>query len=252
MDTPKVIFETVHGSTAFGLAREGSDVDVKGIVIGPASWYVGFIGGPEQIDLSPDHVRYDIRKFMRLATAANPTVLELLFTRPEHHLVVTAAGQRLLDAREQFLSRRVADRFGGYAQGQLKRINIHRGWLLDPPSESDDRWRHYETWRANRNPNRSELEARHGYDTKHAMHLIRIQRMAVEIISTGEVNVHRPDREELLAIRDGALTFTDLLTEVENLSSQLAAATATSPLPPEPDEAALNDLCTQLVQDQLE
>jgi hypothetical protein len=251
MDAPTVIFETVHGSTAFGLAREGSDVDVKGIVIGPAAWYLGFIGGPEQVDLSPDHVRYDIRKFVRLAAAANPTVLELLFTRPQEHLTVTAAGKRLLDAREQFLSRRVADRFDGYAQGQLKRINIHRGWLLDPPSPSDDRWHHYETWRTHRNPSRSALEAQHGYDTKHAMHLIRIQRMAVEIVSTGVVNVHRADRDELLAIRDGAFTFGEFLEQVEALSAELAAAITISPLPLEPDAAALDELCTQLVLEHL-
>lgn len=29
---PRMIFETVHGSTAYGLARRDSDIDLKGIV----------------------------------------------------------------------------------------------------------------------------------------------------------------------------------------------------------------------------
>lgn len=130
---PVVVFEAVHGSTAFGLARDGSDVDLKGIVIGPPAWYLGWRGSPEQVDLSPDHVRYEIRKFFRLAADANPTVLELLWTRPEEHRVVTTAGERLPSARDAFLSLRVADRFGRYTLAQLKRIRTHRAWLLSPP-----------------------------------------------------------------------------------------------------------------------
>ena len=129
----------MHGSNAYGLARAGSDVDVKGVIIGPAAWYFGWTGGPEQIDLSPDHVRYEIRKFFRLAVAANPTVLELLWTRPEDHRMVSLTGERLLAVRETFLSRRVAERFGRYALAQLKRIRTHRTWLLSAPSSAPTR-----------------------------------------------------------------------------------------------------------------
>jgi len=45
------------------------------------------------------------------------------------------------------------------------------------------------------------LEAKFGFDTKHAMHLIRLLRMAREILETGVVHVKRPDAEELSAIR---------------------------------------------------
>lgn len=115
---PILIFETIHGSTAFGLDRDGSDVDLKGIVIGPSAWYVGWRGGPEQVDLSPDHVRYELRKFFRLATDANPTALEMLFVDPGHYRTVTTAGLRLIEARDLFVSRRIADRFGRYAVSQ--------------------------------------------------------------------------------------------------------------------------------------
>jgi uncharacterized protein len=136
---PTLIFETVHGSTAYGLARAGSDVDLKGIVVGPRSWYHGIDPAPEQIDLSPDHVRYELRKFLRLAADANPTVLELLFTDPQHHRTVNASGQLLLDNRALFLSKRIGERFGGYALAQLKRIRGHRSHLLAPPTHAPTR-----------------------------------------------------------------------------------------------------------------
>lgn len=54
----------------------------------------------------------------------------------------------------------------------------------------------------------------HG-NTKHAMHLVRLMRMAEEILSTGEVLVKRPDAKELLDIRGGAWPLEDLLKWAE-------------------------------------
>ena len=67
-----MIYETVHGSHAYGLARAGSDLDLKGVIIGPRSWYLGWRPAPEQIQLTPDHVRYELRRFIHLAAEANP------------------------------------------------------------------------------------------------------------------------------------------------------------------------------------
>ena len=301
---PILIFETVHGSTAYGLARDGSDVDLKGIVIGPSAWYVGWRGGPEQVDLSPDHVRYELRKFFRLAADANPTALEMLFVDPAHQRTVTAAGLRLVEARDLFVSKRVADRFGRYAVSQLKRIRTHRGWLLDPPKSAPTRagfglpertvipadqlaaaqtlidagdlaaadvsanfldlldrekryknaqahWQRYHDWLHSRNPHRSAIEARFGYDTKHAMHLVRIQRMAFEVLSTCIVNVTRPDRDELLAVRDGAWTFDELAAHTEELATRIEAAAVDSSLPEQPDLDRLDTLCAELVMEHL-
>src|SRR6185436_7068494 len=68
-------------------------------------------------------------------------------------------------------------------------------------------WQHFVTWRAERNPQRAELETRYGYDTKHAMHLIRLLRMGEEVLSGKGVIVRRPDAADLRAIREGAWTY---------------------------------------------
>lgn len=139
-DSPGLlIYETTHGSQAYGLATPISDVDYKGVLVGPAAWYHGYLGGPEQVELNADHVRYEIRKYFRLAAAANPTVLELLWTDPSCHAVCTPIGERLLAARDRFLSLRVKDSFSGYAMSQLQRIRTHRKWVMNPPKKEPTR-----------------------------------------------------------------------------------------------------------------
>ncbi len=294
---PRILYETVHGSRAYGLARAGSDIDHKGIVAGPPAWYFGFRPAPEQIETGPDRVLFELRKFVRLAASGNPTLLEVLFTDPADHVVVAPGGARLLAERDAFLSRRVAESFGGYALAQLKRIRTHRRWLLSPPERPPTRaeyglpeqatlprdqigaaetllehgevdlppnflgllererryrgakkhWTQYQKWLRSRNPQRAALEARFGYDTKHALHLVRLLRMGVEILERGEVRVRRPDREELLAIRDGAWTYDELMSRALALGERVRAAAATSPLPAEPDEAKLDALCIDIL-----
>ncbi|MBI5443360.1 MAG: nucleotidyltransferase domain-containing protein [Deltaproteobacteria bacterium] len=301
---PTLIYETVHGSRAYGLGRPDSDEDLKGIIIGPASWYHGFRGGPEQFEISPDHVRYEVRKFFRLAAGANPTVLELLWTEADDVRVLAAAGKRLVDARDQFLSKRVASSFGRYALAQLKRIQTHRRWLLSPPKAEPTRsafglpertlipgdqlgaaealiaqgrleeaeltpnfiavldrerryrqarteWEQYRNWQRTRNPTRAELEGRFGYDTKHAMHMVRLLRMGAEILSTRRVVVRRPDRDELLAIRAGAWSYDELMARAQELSQKVEHAAVDSVLPEEPDALALDAFCASLVEEVL-
>lgn len=69
----------------------------------------------------------------------------------------------------------------------------------------------YWEWKKNRNKTRGELEEKFGYDTKHAMHLVRLLRMGVEALTTGEIIVKRPDAAELLEIRNGAWSYNKIV-----------------------------------------
>lgn len=121
------------GSHAYGMATPESDLDVRGVAIPPEKYFVGFLHTFEQAESrDPDLVIYDIRKFFRLAAGCNPSILDMLFTDPEDQLSVTSAGQKLIDHRHEFLSKNAYHRFTGYAFGQLKRINVHRRYLLHP------------------------------------------------------------------------------------------------------------------------
>lgn len=92
-------------------------------------------------------------------------------------------------------------------------------------------WASYQTWKAHRNPARAALERQHGYDTKHAMHLIRLMRMGLEALEIGDLRVRREDADELSAIRDGAMSFDELLAQADSLRSRMEAAARITSLP---------------------
>jgi predicted nucleotidyltransferase len=104
-------------------------------------------------------------------------------------------------------------------------------------------WESYENWQKTRNPARHKLEADHGYDTKHAMHLVRLMRMCREILVDGTVQVMRSDAQELLAIRNGAWTYDELISWADENQAEIDQLCGKSPLPKLPDRQALDTLC---------
>jgi predicted nucleotidyltransferase len=109
-------------------------------------------------------------------------------------------------------------------------------------------WDSYQAWQSERNPIRAELERKHGYDTKHAMHLVRLMRMGLEALEAGELRVRREDAAELTAIRDGALTFDELLEAATGLQRSMEQASATTQLPPDVLRNEVDDLLVALLQ----
>lgn len=85
----------------------------------------------------------------------------------------------------------------------------------DEYKNSKNTWKNYWKWKRERNETRHELEANFGYDTKHAMHIVRLMRMGEEILTTGKVNVFREDAQELLDIRRGKWSYEELLSWAE-------------------------------------
>lgn len=94
-------------------------------------------------------------------------------------------------------------------------------WNRDEFKVALEKWQQYWTWKKERNKVRSVLEEEHGYDTKHAMHLVRLLRMGVEALRDGEIYVRRPDAEELLSIRNGAWSYESLIAYAEDMDKQV-------------------------------
>lgn len=104
-------------------------------------------------------------------------------------------------------------------------------------------WAQYQTWLRERNPARAEMERKYAFDTKHGSHLWRLTKMAEEILLTGRVLVRRPDAEELMAIRNGAWTYEDLMERFAAQEVRVDEAAKASTLPKQPDRTALDALC---------
>jgi uncharacterized protein len=109
-------------------------------------------------------------------------------------------------------------------------------------------WQQYRAWKVTRNIGRSALEAEHGYDTKHASHLVRLTRMCRELLETGKVNVRRPDAEELLFIRNGGWTYEGLIEYSNREDAAMDELVKTSKLPHAPDRERLDELCLEIIK----
>lgn len=114
-------------------------------------------------------------------------------------------------------------------------------------------WEQFQKWKEERNEARAELEAKHGYDTKHAAHLVRLMRMCREILTEGVVRVRRPDAEELLAIRRGAWSYEQVVEFAEREDAELEEIyqRRESPLPREPDRVLLDSYCRRFMANHL-
>jgi len=111
------------------------------------------------------------------------------------------------------------------------------------------KWNQYLEWKRKRNPERAKLEEKYGYDCKHAMHLVRLLRMGVEILSEGKVEVLRSDREELLKIRRGEWEYDRLVEYAENLEGQLDELYEKSPLRKAPDIKKIDKLLIEITEE---
>jgi uncharacterized protein len=140
----------LSGSHAYGLSRPGSDLDYRGIFIATKPYYLGFneieqfdrgwdteSGIFDWLDNEKDTVIYELKKILSLLAAANPNILELLWLN--EYKFLTPTGRYLIDRRRMFLTKKVKHTYAGYALAQIKKIESHRKWLLDPPQNPPTR-----------------------------------------------------------------------------------------------------------------
>jgi uncharacterized protein len=230
---PNTILRGLVGSSVHGLVLQGTDDrDEMGVRLEPRRYVVGFgqfehwvyrtaaereqdPGARSQAgDL--DLTIYSLRKWARLALQGNPTVLLLLYLPDDALVVRTATGERLQRLAASFASRQAGRRFLGYLEAQRQRLVGERGQL---------------------DIHRTQLVEQFGYDTKYAMHMLRLGYQGVEFLETGRLRlpIGDPVRSHLMDVRRGQSTLADVLSECQELESRLTDLLNSSPLPAEPD-----------------
>jgi hypothetical protein len=238
------VLRTQVGSGVHGTAVSGQDDrDEMGICLEPPEFVTGLARVPRGLDDADwvgfeqyerhtvwdapggianrsgagdlDVVIYSARKWCRLALDGNPTVLLVLFVPDEEVLWRTEEGAELVDNAHRFVSKRAGARFIGYLRSQkaamIGEVGAHT--------------------------NRPELVAIHGYDTKYAMHALRLGLQGVELLSTSRISLPVPesDREYLRSIRRGEVALAEVVEAVERAEQQLIDLAETSTVPDEPD-----------------
>lgn len=212
MSQPKILNEilrTLVGSQAHGTSVGTDDRDEMGVYLGTPrqllgmdpskesdTWRTkpeGVRSGPGDVDL----MRYSLHKFMRLATAGNPSIIVPLFVSSEHVLIDTHIGQELRALAPSIVSRNAGFRFLGYLDSQRERMTGGG--------------------RQSRVPNRPELVEKYGFDTKYAGHAVRLGMQGFELMTTGKLTLPMPPahRDVVLSVRNGALNFEAALAVVD-------------------------------------
>lgn len=219
MKPNNIVLEGVTGSTAYGLATENSDVDIKGVYLLPTKKILSIGFNPEKTTKDgndPDWVYHEVGKFMKLVISGNPTVTELLYLTD--YTLLSPVGEDLIANRSAFLSTpSVMNAYRGYAFSQAKRLN-----------------------------NRTE-QGMDGYDSslknrfaKHTRHCFRLLMQARQLLETGtlDVRVTPEQREYLFAM--GEKTASEVVDEFMRQDAEFE--NVKSVLPDQPDYDTLNEV----------
>jgi len=235
------ILRSVVGSTVHGLGIEGQDDrDEMGVYIEPPERVLGLQrldhyirrDQPEGVRSQPgdlDLTLYSLRKFVGLAAAGNPSILLLFFAKP---LYLNGFGQRLINATKLFASRAAGPRFLGYLQQQRERLLGVRGQMR---------------------VTRLDLIEKYGYDTKYAMHMVRLGFQGREFLTHGTITlgVGGPTVEMAYCrkVREGKVELAEVVEVTESLERDIMELLKTSPLPRIPDFRAIDGLLVEMYLD---
>ena len=271
------IYVVRSGSYSYGLNTPESDVDIRGVFIPDKEYLLGNKRIEQYGPTSDDQVYYALAKFIHLATNCNPNIIELLYVQDKDILFSNDFGRKLRENRELFLSKKANHTFLGYSHAQISRMENHRKWLVNPVSEPnrDDYWtikgvvtregkvqhevfdekayrgdvreyNSYKTWRKNRNKKRKIMEDLVGYDVKFGYHLLRLMYEGLEVLDEGTITLPRPERELLKRIRDGKISYEEIMERFKKKEKQMEESYKTSELPHSPDFDKIDNLLIEL------
>lgn len=248
MTVDGVLLSGIVGSTAYGLAHEGSDIDRLGVFAAPTVSLHGLHRPKEShVTKDPDVTLHEAAKWCRLALGGNPTASELVWLPDELYEVRTPLGDELIGIRSAFLSaERVRNAYLGYATQQFRRLQTAEpdasadadagaGMVAKADAGTDSGADADADADADAAPTgRARARAR---TAKHARHLARLCLQGYELYATGRLTLRLADPEECRRfgerVADDPAVALALVREYESLFDRTRSV-----LPEQPDEAA--------------
>lgn len=207
---PELLY--LSGSRLYGTNKEDSDYDYRGVVFPKITHILGLgavLNRFEQFDLTKTHncVLFNIQKAFKLWIENNPNAIEALYIPKQFIIYQSGIYKEVREHRHLFLSQKAFHTFRGYAHAQKNR--------LDKLNED-----------INQNKKRLDDFYNLGYDSKQAMHCLRLQRQCLEILNKHHFNVNREeiDAEFLKEVRVGKFTKTEILEMIDKLDLELVEA----------------------------
>jgi predicted nucleotidyltransferase len=236
-DLPQNLIHLFVGGSELHGAKVGQtdDTDLYGVYIEapeqalglhPSEHFVWSTAGDERRN-GPDDVDvtlYSLRKWAGMAAKGNATALHFLFAEPKE--VAPDTWKKIQAQREVFLSRGSATQFLGFADDQFKRLTGEKG--------------------RGKKGQRPEYIGKFGYDTKAAMHGLRLLYECLELMAHRRITLPRPEKDLLIEVRSGEWTLDQVLAHAKKLAAEVEQAVSCSPLPEKVDRTAISHLIAQI------
>jgi len=174
-----------------------------------------------------DITLYSLQKWAYLACKGNVTILHFLFTPNayEKETHTRTVWRKIIRYRNLFMAKSQLKGLFGFADNQYHRVIGQKG--------------------SGKKRQRPELIELHGYDTKAAMHALRILYETQEIIGTGKLTLPNPNKEILIAIRRGEWQLEEFMQAYEKMKIDCVKAQTGSPLPDTIDRSAVSKLISK-------
>jgi predicted nucleotidyltransferase len=247
-----VMYETIMGSYAFGVATDTSDFDTVGFCIPPKDLVFPHLAGHiegfgrqkqkftcyqkhhvfVQDDQGGKGREYDLNiysivHYFNLCMENNPNMIASLFTPQECVLHSTTVANMVRDKRKLFLHKGCWHRFKGYAYNQLHKM---RTKTQEPGSK------------------RAIMVERFGYDVKFAYHVVRLLDEVEQILTEGDLDIRR-NKAQLKAIRRGEVPEEEIHRWASEKEKALEKAYEDSKLPYGPNQEAIKKLLLECLEE---
>lgn len=238
-------YAAICGSEAYGCATDTSDKDIMGITIPPKEYlfpylngYIkGFGTGPPNFDeWQEHHVKvpdkkqtydfkiYSLVRYFHLCLQGNPNTISVLYTPRNCVLHSTKMSEFLREHRSMFLGKHMWPSYKGYAYGQLSKLR-----KFSPKGK------------------RAKLIEEHGYDTKHAYHVVRLLNEIEQILTKETIDLQE-NREQLKFIKKGGWSYERLEEFFDEKERQLEKLLHESTLRNKPDEEEIKWLLVDCLE----
>jgi uncharacterized protein len=174
--------------------------------------------GPQDVDVC----LYSLRKWAGMAAKGNPSALHFMFAKEQFS---TSWWDRIVEQKQLFASKLHVTPFLKFADDQMERLCGRKG---------------------QKSIHRAALEERYGYDTKYAMHVIRLYLEGKEYMETGSITLPNPNVDLLIAIRQGEHTLLEIEEMGKRMKAEALAAQEKSTLPEAVNLNAITNLITEV------
>jgi predicted nucleotidyltransferase len=244
-DTVDYSYLTVMGSRAYGTNTETSDYDFYGFIVPPIEIIFPSLSGHilgfgrtytpfEQYQAQHiqhpgfgeiDLTIYNIVKYFQLVTNGNPNLVDSIFTYDNSLIHCDEVGELVKNNRHIFLSEKMYHTFKGMAHSHLSRLKS--GHVKE---------------------GRKELANQKGFDTKDAMHSLRVLLQIRDILELGELDI-RKHMNFLMDVRDGEYSLDYIINKCDDILKELELIVAHgSAVPHSPNEKSIKHLLEKSIE----